>query len=101
MAAAAAAGVQRLAAVSDEQLQSDDVAYMARHKLDALFSDLLAALLKQKPRDPLQYVIDALALGPQHAQQVRNVAGRVVELVGADQTQTHVCRHARLSAGVH
>lgn len=41
----------------------------AKHSLDKLFTDLLADVLRQKPADPLQFIIDSLSLGPEHAAQ--------------------------------
>ncbi len=42
----------------------------AKHRLDALMGTLLEGLLRQQPRDPLQYMIDTLTLGSEAAQQV-------------------------------
>lgn len=42
----------------------------AQHQLDKLFGGLLTELLKQRPADPLTFMIDTLALGPEHAAQV-------------------------------
>lgn len=42
----------------------------AKHSLDKLFETLLLEVLKEKPADPLQYIIDSLSLGPEHAAQV-------------------------------
>lgn len=41
-----------------------------KHQLDRLFGDLLGDILRQKPHDPLQFIIDSVVLGPQHAAQV-------------------------------
>lgn len=43
----------------------------AKHSLDKLFETLLTDLLKKKPADPLQFIIDSLSMGPEHAAQAR------------------------------
>jgi hypothetical protein len=41
----------------------------AKHSLEKLFESLLTDLLKEKPPDPLQFIIDSLSMGPEHAAQ--------------------------------
>lgn len=41
----------------------------AKHSLDKLFEGLLVDVLREKPADPLQFIIDSLSLGPEHAAQ--------------------------------
>jgi hypothetical protein len=40
-----------------------------KHSLDKLFEGLLLGVLREKPSDPLQFIIDTLSLGPEHAAQ--------------------------------
>lgn len=42
-----------------------------KHSLDKLFEGLLMGVLREKPSDPLQFIIDTLSLGPENAAQVR------------------------------
>jgi hypothetical protein len=58
----------------------------AKHSLDKLFEALLMDLLKEKPADPLQFIIDSLSMGPEHAAQASafgpcSTTGSVVELL--------------------
>jgi hypothetical protein len=41
----------------------------AKHSLDKLFEQLLVDVLREKPVDPLQFIIDSLSLGVEHAAQ--------------------------------
>jgi hypothetical protein len=41
-----------------------------KHCLGELFGSLLLSVLKDKPADPLQFIIDTLSLGPELAAQV-------------------------------
>jgi hypothetical protein len=41
-----------------------------QHQLDKLLGGLMSDILKHKPQDPLQYIIDSITLGPEHAMQV-------------------------------
>lgn len=43
----------------------------AKHSLDKLFEGLLVNVLRDKPADPLQYIIDSLSLGQDQATQAR------------------------------
>jgi hypothetical protein len=43
-----------------------------KHNINNLFNGLLQDLLKQQPRDPVQFMIDAITLGPDEAVQVMN-----------------------------
>lgn len=47
----------------------------AKHSLDKLLGGLLTDLLREKPADPLQFIIDSLSLGPEHAAQVSGYQG--------------------------
>jgi hypothetical protein len=42
-----------------------------QHQLDKLLGGLMSDILQHKPQDPLQFIIDSLTLGPEHAMQVR------------------------------
>jgi hypothetical protein len=44
------------------------------HSLDKMFEDLLMGVLREKPSDPLQFIIDTLSLGPEHAAQASDTA---------------------------
>jgi hypothetical protein len=41
-----------------------------KHSLDKLLGGLMTDILKQKPADPLQFIIDTLTLSPEQAAQV-------------------------------
>jgi hypothetical protein len=41
-----------------------------QHQLDKLLGGLMSDILKHKPQDPLQFIIDSITLGPDHAMQV-------------------------------
>jgi hypothetical protein len=41
-----------------------------QHQLDKLLGGLMSDILKHKPQDPLQFIIDSITLGPEHAMQV-------------------------------
>lgn len=42
-----------------------------RFKLDKLFGEVLQHLVREQPRDPIQYIIDFVSYNAEYAQQVR------------------------------
>eukprot|EP00879_Flechtneria_rotunda_P007847 GHRR01008223.1.p1 GENE.GHRR01008223.1~~GHRR01008223.1.p1 ORF type:complete len:164 (+),score=42.34 GHRR01008223.1:222-713(+) len=61
--------VDKLDPLPDEVIRQQDQEYMMTHQLDKLLCSLLAGILKQKPQDCLQFIIDSITLGPEQAQQ--------------------------------
>ncbi|KXZ55390.1 hypothetical protein GPECTOR_3g516 [Gonium pectorale] len=51
-------------------LKKQDEAYLAKHKLDALFGEILQGLSQEMPRDPVQYIIDSVRYGVDQAKQM-------------------------------
>ena len=83
--------VDKLVAVPDDQLRRQGKDYLVsvlrgsryefsqhlmkvplqeKHNINALFNGLLQELLKQKPKDPIQFMIDTITIGPEEAVQV-------------------------------
>lgn len=48
----------------------DSTSLQIQHQLDKLLGGLMSDILKYKPQDPLQFIIDSITLGPEHAMQV-------------------------------
>ncbi|WIA09033.1 hypothetical protein OEZ85_008447 [Tetradesmus obliquus] len=61
--------VDKLDPMPDEKLRQLDEDYVIQHQLDKLLGGLMSDILKHKPQDPLQFIIDSITLGPEHAMQ--------------------------------
>ncbi|KAF6266705.1 hypothetical protein COO60DRAFT_10015 [Scenedesmus sp. NREL 46B-D3] len=61
--------VDKLEPIPDEKLRQLDEEYVVQHQLDKLLGGLMSDMLKHKPQDPLQFIIDSITLGSKNAIQ--------------------------------
>ncbi|KAG2501852.1 hypothetical protein HYH03_000350 [Edaphochlamys debaryana] len=61
--------VDKLDVLPDEELKRQDEAYLTKHKLDALFGEILQGLVQEMPSDPVQFIIDSVQYGAEQAKQ--------------------------------
>mmetsp|Transcript_22722 Transcript_22722/g.57013 ORF Transcript_22722/g.57013 Transcript_22722/m.57013 type:complete len:163 (+) Transcript_22722:101-589(+) len=52
--------VDALDPLPDERIKEQDAAYLAEHKIDNLFQQILDRMLRTKPKDHMQFIIDCL-----------------------------------------
>eukprot|EP00793_Prasinoderma_coloniale_P006888 PRCOL_00001719-RA len=50
-------------------LATDATSYLEEKGIDALLKSLLSEVMKNRPADPLQFMIDSLSMDPLHARQ--------------------------------
>lgn len=61
--------VDKLDKLPDSKIRDNDQQYLEKHKVDAMFGEVLDHLLMEKPPDPIQFIIDCLQFGPGEASQ--------------------------------
>lgn len=61
--------IDRLESLPDESIRKQDQEYLVSQKVQDIFDGLLGGLLKEKPVDPIQYIIDLLQYSADEARQ--------------------------------
>mmetsp|Transcript_24549 Transcript_24549/g.80154 ORF Transcript_24549/g.80154 Transcript_24549/m.80154 type:complete len:161 (+) Transcript_24549:129-611(+) len=55
---------------SDATIKAQDAEYMEKHKIKEMLSSLMFTLIEKEPKDPIQFLVDALSLdNPADAEQ--------------------------------